>query len=43
MGVLVLNCSALAYYPSPRLACHNIAPKLRQNRIKCSKLPQSTI
>jgi hypothetical protein len=36
MGVPVSNCSALAYYPSPRLAGHNIAPKLRQNRFKYS-------
>jgi len=34
MGVPVSNCSALAYYQSPRLAGHNIAPKLHQNRIK---------
>ena len=28
MGVPASNCSALAYYPSPRLAGHDIAPKL---------------
>jgi hypothetical protein len=36
MGVPVSNCSALAYYPSPRLVGYNIAPKLRQNRFKYS-------